>query len=325
MISMREKRTALINSSVRPNQARDGKNYRNELPMDSAKHLTASLKTQWKRYRKRLKRCQEEFSEEAVHDSRVETRRLLSIVELLGAFIRDGRIKKARRALKRHLDAFDDLRDTHVQLLYVGKMLRAFPAVRPFHAYLLKREGRFTTETRKRIKRIKTKRLGQLIARCKEELRQQHKRRSPKQALTLLLRTVNGVFRRVSRFQERIDPDNTVTIHRLRIAFKKFRYMSEALADILPGVTAKQLATMQHYQAMMGDIQDMEVLLATLDKFLKKKGIKPQSIRSFRDELLRRRQWLIQRFMHTTDKLHEFEPQPDFAGDSAHTRKRGNV
>ena len=93
---MREQRTALINSGARSNQARDGKHYLDESSLDSVKRLALSPKTQWKRYRKRLKRCQEEFSEEAVHHSRVETRRLLSTVELLATFIRDRRLKKAR-------------------------------------------------------------------------------------------------------------------------------------------------------------------------------------------------------------------------------------
>jgi len=63
-------------------------------------HLGDSLQVQWRRYRKRLKRCQERFSEEAVHASRVETRRLLATVELLRAFIPEDDLKKARRALK---------------------------------------------------------------------------------------------------------------------------------------------------------------------------------------------------------------------------------
>lgn len=153
-------RTVPNDRSAPVEQMAHQKIFRGKFPADSLQHLGALLKTQWKRYRKRLRRCQENFSEEAVHESRVETRRLLSTVELLGAFVRKGRIRKAHRALKRHLDSFDDLRDTQVQLLYVRKMLWIGQAVRLFHAYLSKREDRYTSATRKRIKRIKTKRLG---------------------------------------------------------------------------------------------------------------------------------------------------------------------
>ena len=99
---------------------------------DVLKHLGDSLNMQWRRYRKRLKRCQKRFSNEAVHDVRVETRRLLSTIELLGAFIPEPDIKKVRRALKRHLDTFDQLRDTQVQLGYVGRMAGTFPDAHEF-------------------------------------------------------------------------------------------------------------------------------------------------------------------------------------------------
>src|SRR5260221_8758584 len=87
--------------------------------------LSESLQARWKRYRKRLRQCQRKFSEEAVHDSRIETRRLLSLMELLGWFLGGDHLKKARRILKHHLNTFDELRDTQVQLIFVGRMLRA--------------------------------------------------------------------------------------------------------------------------------------------------------------------------------------------------------
>ena len=127
-------------------------------------YLAASLRKQWKRYRKKLKCSQREFSQSAVHESRVETRRLISIVDLLGAFLADGPVRKTRRVLKRHLDRFDELRDTHVQLLSLGKMLRTFPALQPFHAALEERERRAVKSTARRIKRIKAARLARLVA-----------------------------------------------------------------------------------------------------------------------------------------------------------------
>src|SRR5260370_17787739 len=105
-------------------------------------YLATSLRKQWKRYRKKLKRCQREFSQSAVHESRVETRRLISIVDLLAALLADGPVRKTRRILNRHLVRFDQLRDTHVQLLSLAKMLRIFPGLQPFHAALEERERR---------------------------------------------------------------------------------------------------------------------------------------------------------------------------------------
>jgi CHAD domain-containing protein len=127
------------------------------------------------------------------------------------------------------------------------------------------------------------------------------------------------------QLKARIDPANTDTIHRTRIAFKRFRYMVEALATLLPGVTDRRLAAMHHYQTMMGDIQDIEVLLATLGNFLRRKEVKAESASHFRDELLRRRQWLIQRYMNTAAKLRDFGPLPVPEIKPARPKKRGGL
>src|ERR1035437_6459657 len=113
--------------------------------------LAGSLKQQWKRYRKQLKRCQHECSPRAIHAFRVETRRLVSTLELLDGFLPSRQMEKAQRILKHHRDAFDELRDTQVQLAAVGGMRRAFPALSPFYACLREREERLTRKTCKRL------------------------------------------------------------------------------------------------------------------------------------------------------------------------------
>ena len=53
------------------------------LPNPLARHLAELLHRVGRRYRKRLARCQKHFSEEAVHELRVETRRALALLDLL--------------------------------------------------------------------------------------------------------------------------------------------------------------------------------------------------------------------------------------------------
>jgi CHAD domain-containing protein len=277
---------------------------------DVLKHLADSLHAQWRRYRKRLKQCQDRFSEEAVHDSRVETRRLLATVELLTAFLPEGDIKKARRALKHHLDTFDQLRDTQVQLVYVGQMTRAFPAARGFHNWLQRREARFTRESRKAIKSIETKRLGRRIAAFEKEIRRRRKSVSYTRAFEMARREMDGAFARVAQLCRRVDAGDTATIHRTRVAFKRFRYMVEALSPLLPAVSDDHRRAMRGYQSMMGDIQDAEVLLAALDKFISSEKIAPEPARKLRQELLRRRQWLVRVYLNAAGKLREFWPLP---------------
>lgn len=275
---------------------------------DMLKHLGDSLNTQWRRYRKRLKRCQERFSQDAVHDVRVETRRLLSTIELLGAFIPERDIKKVRRTLKRHLDTFDQLRDTQVQLGYVGRMAGTFPDAHAFYDWLRDREARFTRTTRKAVKHIKTKRLGRGLAAFEKEIRRQRKRITRERAFAIVQRAINQAFARVAQLCRRVRADDTKTIHRTRIAFKRFRYMVEALSPLLPAVTEDHRRAMRGYQCMMGDIQDMEVLLAALDKFVQKEEVNVFSARRLKKELMRWRRMLIQIYLNAAGRLRRFWP-----------------
>lgn len=288
---------------------------------DVLQHLGDSLQTQWRRYRKRLKRCQRHFSEDAVHASRVETRRLLSTLELLGAFMPERDLRKARRALKRHLDTFDQLRDTQVQLTYVGRLAGAFPDARPFHKWLRDRQTRFTRKTRKAVKQIKTKRLGLLLASFEKEMRRRHKKITSDQAFALVQRAINRAFARVAQLCRRVRAGDTRTIHRTRIAFKRFRYMVEAMAPLLPAVTEDHRRALRGYQCMMGDIQDMEVLLAALDKFVQREAVDLASARRLKKELVRWRQMLIRVYLNAAGRLRRFWPPPG-AGKQTPRRKQ---
>jgi CHAD domain-containing protein len=281
---------------------------RDRLPPDALRCLSKALKRQWKRYRKKLKGCQEKFSEKTVHASRVEARRLLSTVELLASFLDAGRGEKVQRVLKDHLDTSDELRDVQVQLLAIGKMRRVFPAARLFDSYLLKSEDRAVRQTRKKIQRLKTSRLRKLVAACRQDVKLYRKEGSSRSASRLLLRAVEQAFVNTARLRAQVDPRRTRTIHRTRIAFKKFRYMVEALAKYLPRVNQPLLAEMRHYQGMMGDVQDAEVLLAAFDRFLQDKKVASPSAESLREELLRRRQWLIRVYLDGASQLREFWP-----------------
>jgi CHAD domain-containing protein len=294
------------------------------LPVDSVTRLAGSLRKQWKRYRKELKRCQNRFSEKAIHAFRVETRRVLSTLELVGGVLSARQVEKAQRLLKRHLDVFDDLRDTQVQLAAVGRMLRHFPAARPFQAYLQEREERLTRRARKNIKKVRTARLGKLITACRRDVEKQLRKAPPRKGLAALLRAVDHAFRRTRQLRAHIDARDTRTIHRTRVAFKRFRYMVEALAEHLPAATRERLAAMHDYQTKMGEIQDAEVLLAALDKHLRKQEIKRAAARRFRAELVRRRRWLIRVYLKAADQLLGFWPLPS-SGAGVSPAHRGRL
>jgi CHAD domain-containing protein len=285
-------------------------------PADVLHHLGESLHRQWRQYRKRLKRCQEHFSAKAVHRSRVETRRLLATVELLCAFIPEREIVKARCALKDHLDSFDRLRDTQVQLIYIEHLVRPFPAARKFREWLREREARYIRETRQAVRRIKTRRLGKRIAAFEKELRRSRKETPPGRAFIMAQGAIRLAFARVAQLCRRVKATDTRTIHRTRVAFKRFRYMVDALSPLLPAVSDEHRQAMRGYQSLMGDIQDVEVLLAALDKFIEREQNDRESLH-LRAEFARRREQLIIVYLNASDKLRQFWPVQPKPGRSA--------
>lgn len=276
-------------------------------PPDVLQHLGTVLSRQWRRYRKRLQRCQQNFSEAAVHDSRVETRRLLATLDLLAAFIPAGELRKPRRALKKHLDAFDDLRDTQVQLAVLKPVRRVSPTAPAFHAWLRHREVRFIREARQAVKQIKTRRVGERIVAFEVDLGCQRKRTPPERAFRIAQDVMRLAFARVGRLCRRVKAADPRTIHRTRIAFKRFRYMVEALSPLLPAVTDKHLQALRRYQAMMGEIQDFKVLLTALDKFLEQGNSDPATQR-LRAEFVRRREQLVRGYVNAAPQLWLFWP-----------------
>jgi CHAD domain-containing protein len=241
--------------------------------------LHTSLDERWQKYNLQLANCRTAFSEDAVHDVRVATRRLLATLELIDAVVLKSKTRKLRRALKNQLDSFDDLRDTQVMLAEVAARLSSIPELQPFLIRLQKRERRLLRKAQKNIQALDTDKLEKRLIKILETLWVNA------ETSESLLSALDGAFSNVTRRAGKVDPSIPATIHRVRIAFKAFRYMLEIVHPILPGFPKKLLRQMQDYQTRMGDIQDVEVFLRNLDDFAARaKSYAPDPARHFYEQ-----------------------------------------
>lgn len=279
-----------------------------EFPAELAEHLCDGLKAMRRRYRKRLARCQQKFSETAVHDLRIETRRLLALLDLLRALHFEDSLRKTRRTFKKRLDAFDELRDTQVQLLLLKPLRRDFPEAREFELILRRREKRLIGELQREIKRTKQVQLERRLKALAKELRETGGGSSPQRTRALAAAALRESFNHVAVLRGRVRRMRTETIHRLRVAFKRYRYASELLQPLFPRLRAGRLRRMQAYQGLMGDIQDMEVLIAAVQQAVQLALLPARNVRSLLQELRRRRRALIDNFLTAADRLSEFRP-----------------
>ncbi len=225
--------------------------------------LLDSLNTRWDKYKAELKTCRREFSEEAVHDFRVAARRLLSFLDLLRMVVQDPGIKKTRRVLKDQLDDLDDLRNIQALLADISETIHETPVLQPFQEYLQHKEKKLLRAARKEIKSLKVASLAKRIRKLGQAVE------NFKQAdlETSLFSVVDEAYAAVNQRYALVDPGQPATIHRVRLAFKKFRYMVEVIYPILQNFPADHLKRMHDYQTGMGDIQDMEVALHELADF----------------------------------------------------------
>jgi CHAD domain-containing protein len=276
-----------------------------------AASLAKHVKAMRGRYRKRLERCQRKFSESAVHDLRIETRRLLALLDLLRALHFPEPLRKIRKVFKKRLDAFDELRDTHVQLSLLRPLWRQFPEARELDARLCRHERRLTDELHQGVHATKQARLERRLKTIEKQLLGSGGPAvtGPRGAARLAIGgALREAFDQVVALRRRIRPNRTATIHRTRVAFKRFRYMCELLRQYLPRLKAEDLGQMRDYQGMMGNLQDMEVLLAGVRRAVEDKEISGRAVGPLRRELLRRRRELIDIYLAAADRLFDFEP-----------------
>ena len=226
--------------------------------------LLAALDERWKNYRAQVKLCRREFSEESVHDLRVAARRLLAVLYIARALDPHPRVQKAQRFLKDQLDDLDDLRDAQVMLVEVSETIEHLPGLKSFGAYLQKQEKHFLHLARKQTRALKPSELGRRIEKIGDSLKKQS---TQGHFHAQLLQAVDNVYLRATQAFGQVDAAQPGSIHRLRLAFKKFRYMAEIVHPLMPDYPESHLKHMHDYQSAMGDIQDIEVLLDALMEF----------------------------------------------------------
>jgi CHAD domain-containing protein len=131
--------------------------------------------------------------------------------------------------------------------------------------------------------------------------------RGPRLA-SAVTRATARAFADVVRRRRAIEPDFAATIHRTRIAFKKFRYMVESLSPDFTGFGKRELRVLGFYQRRMGILQDLEVLQHSLADFVKDHEEMKAMLKPFGRWLKARRARALASFFKSADQLFAFWP-----------------
>ncbi len=244
-----------------------------------------------------------------MHELRIATRRLISQLVLLEDILPATRARKARQILKRGLKALGDLRDIQVQRLFVERHADQFPQLRPVREFLGISEHRLARAAAGRVRGLKIGGIKRWLAEEIAELAavaggcggQAWLKRA------VLDRTTVAYGELLKREQE-VDPADLRTIHRARIAYKKFRYMVESLPETMTGLGRRELRVLGEYQHKMGNIQDLVVMLTTLNEAIEG-GVQTRTLlRPFCHYVEEQRARAVELYFQGADAVVEFWP-----------------
>jgi CHAD domain-containing protein len=226
--------------------------------------LVPLLERAWRRYRKRLKALRNRFSPEAVHDLRVETRRLLALCELLKGLRAGPPLGKLRRCLKKRLEMFSRLRDVQVQIgmFREGMAESEFPvaAVTLILPQLLEEERRCIQKLSRKTRLLRP---GPVVSKLREI--ESAVSGVPAERLFGLLEKTES---RAARKFAAICPEEPARFHEARVALKRLRYQAEILEPWVLTGTKKRLQKIRAQQDALGEIQDLDTWIHALRRGL---------------------------------------------------------
>jgi len=193
-------------------------------------------------------------------------------------------------------------------MISVRRLGARFPALRPFAHLLLGREKLLLKHAHQEIRGMHMQTMERSLASMENQLESLLADLLMRDAShTIAIGAMGRTYWRAATLRAGAMSGKPSRIHRFRIAFKRFRYAVEALQPLLPRVDRRMLKAMNGYQTRMGNIQDIEVLIARVNAFARRHGRSaPIQFLRLKEHLMARRKSLIEEFITAADELDSF-------------------
>ncbi|HEX7571887.1 MAG TPA: CHAD domain-containing protein, partial [Bacteroidota bacterium] len=207
------------------------------LGSDIAGFLMRAVEGRWHRLAAELGRNRRRCTEPGIHDLRVATRRLLAVLDLADAVLPGEVSPRSRRVLRRYLKSFSPLRDCHVRILTLRGLTRRYTVGRPMLREARMLEKELVRNAGRAIVRFDTAAFEREISAITLALASLEETPARTSAAAAVLAGVAAKkYLRVAARGRKLTAGDTKTIHSLRVAFKEYRYVMEALLPVFPGV-----------------------------------------------------------------------------------------
>jgi len=229
------------------------------------KFTLESLDTSSEFFKLKFKECKIKFSEESVHDFRVSMRRFMALLDLLNKLFPSIYFTQIRKILKNQLKVFNPLRDTQVQILKLRSTIYTHPSLFTYYTSLLHDEQIHINNVKEFIVDLSIEDIEGLIFFIRLDIK--NRLRNCELNFQSLTESAKNSFTNLLEKKALLDLNNLDTVHKLRIAFKKYRYIIENLFPYIQ-YPKDSLKKMKQIQNILGDIQDNRVFFAQLTIFV---------------------------------------------------------
>ncbi|MBI5324845.1 MAG: CHAD domain-containing protein [Ignavibacteriae bacterium] len=260
-----------------------------------------ALEKAFSNYSKRYNSCIKNFSDDSVHDIRVSIRRFIALLKLLESLYPNEYISRLKRVIKQQLKSFSKLRDTDVQLGNLKEVIHKEPVLYTFYNSLLKNENDLINGIRESLPDYNLIEIEGLVLFIRMEL---------KKAITAnpvsenqIITFAKQAFTRVLDLYEEANSEDLDSIHKVRLAFKNYRYLMEII-QALEADKNINFEAMKQFQTILGNIQDNVALLRDLQSFISFQWEIPDDAYHLSIEnILKQREELVKEFFNYKNKI----------------------
>ncbi len=237
--------------------------------LEIRKTLNKRLQNLRETYTDNLDKVRKSFEDEPIHDLRVSIRRILAFMSFMNEMCGKEINPELFSDLKKKIKRFNKLRDAQVQLNFLINNLKKYPELLDFICNLKRKE-------KKQVEILKSFIFQSEFNLSGEIFFYQNNLKTLECLELLTIRDIGKIAYKslfeVKNALESIKYGEYDTYHKVRLKIKKFRYIIETIEQIIQSPKEK-LKSIQELQTLLGDIQDLTVLLALLDKFCQKKQL----------------------------------------------------
>ena len=216
-------------------------------------------------------RCIRTLSGENVHNLRLAARHLLAALDVWRNWAKkDKCARKAERCTRSLFRSMGPLRDAQVRVGILRDGARKDDGLAPALRLAVKEERALRNRMRERLSKMGTMPLV--------EFREHVENGRPLGRASAALQ--HTLAHRRERLAERwvaIDPAQPRTLHRARIALKKYRYLIDVFAPLLPPALIDQRGHLKRLQHRLGSLHDDQLLLIKLRNWLPELGIEDRN------------------------------------------------